>query len=267
MRRRIPVIDVFCGSGGASTGFEQAGGRVVVGFDHCPSALETFRQHHPEARTVLAELGGDGLCIEDVLRHLPHHGPCWVHLSPPCQGFSQLRMAADRNVGTAYHVDLMQWSLELISKLPARATFSLEQVNVPATRALVEGERQARPDAFDWMVLDSADFACPQRRRRLWCAPPRTIARLKGREPTFCTPREILPHLHRDDLETASPVSRRRETPQFERGRDRAAHGLPRRDVLAAPAQGRLPPTRQLGSTTRGAGRVGGRVGVTRRLL
>lgn len=80
MQRRIPVVDLCCGAGGASVGFEQAGGRVVLGIDRCDAALTTFRARHPEAWAIFAELGGDGLSVEDVLALLPRRGAFHVHI-------------------------------------------------------------------------------------------------------------------------------------------------------------------------------------------
>ena len=44
----MKIIDLFCGAGGLSLGFEQSGFRVVSAIDNCKSSIETFNENHPE---------------------------------------------------------------------------------------------------------------------------------------------------------------------------------------------------------------------------
>ena len=46
------VIDLFCGAGGLSEGFRQAGFSVVAGNDFFPAAGLTFSTTHPDAKFV-----------------------------------------------------------------------------------------------------------------------------------------------------------------------------------------------------------------------
>ena len=46
MKRKYNVIDLFCGAGGLSYGFEQAGFNVVFGVDNDSVALKTFEANH-----------------------------------------------------------------------------------------------------------------------------------------------------------------------------------------------------------------------------
>lgn len=50
--RALTVIDLFCGAGGLSEGFRQAGFRVLVGQDYDERAGETFSATHPEAKFI-----------------------------------------------------------------------------------------------------------------------------------------------------------------------------------------------------------------------
>lgn len=43
------TIDLFCGAGGITAGFELAGFRCLYGNDCNPSAIETFKFNHPDA--------------------------------------------------------------------------------------------------------------------------------------------------------------------------------------------------------------------------
>lgn len=44
--KKIKVIDLFCGIGGFSKGFEMAGFDVVAGVDFWDVAVETFKNNH-----------------------------------------------------------------------------------------------------------------------------------------------------------------------------------------------------------------------------
>jgi len=45
----LSTIDLFCGAGGITEGFREAGYRCLYGNDFTPDAIETFRLNHPEA--------------------------------------------------------------------------------------------------------------------------------------------------------------------------------------------------------------------------
>ena len=46
---KFNAIDLFCGAGGLSLGFQQAGFNIIVGVDNEPAALETFEFNHKGA--------------------------------------------------------------------------------------------------------------------------------------------------------------------------------------------------------------------------
>src|SRR3546814_9107256 len=51
-RHNMTVIDLFCGAGGLSEGFRQAGFHVLAGQDYDDRAGETFSATHPEAKFI-----------------------------------------------------------------------------------------------------------------------------------------------------------------------------------------------------------------------
>ena len=58
------VIDLFCGCGGFSKGFEQAGFNVRLGIDIWQDAITTYRENCPNAATIVGDISNlscDGL--------------------------------------------------------------------------------------------------------------------------------------------------------------------------------------------------------------
>lgn len=50
------VIDLFCGCGGLSYGFEKAGYNILLGIDNDLKALETFELNHVGAKTICGDI-------------------------------------------------------------------------------------------------------------------------------------------------------------------------------------------------------------------
>ena len=57
--KKYKVIDLFCGCGGLSLGFLQAGYDVVIGVDHGEAALKTYNYNHKESIGLKADLFTD----------------------------------------------------------------------------------------------------------------------------------------------------------------------------------------------------------------
>ena len=84
----LTTIDLFCGAGGITEGFRQAGFRCLYANDIMPEAIDTFRYNHPntwaECRDI--ELVNPAE-IRESLRI--EKGELDVLVGgPPCQGFS-----------------------------------------------------------------------------------------------------------------------------------------------------------------------------------
>ena len=76
MRPRL--LDLFCGAGGCSVGYERAG-FDVVGVDIKPQPNYPFEFHQADALEALADYIAEGDGSFDA-----------IHTSPPCQAFSDL---------------------------------------------------------------------------------------------------------------------------------------------------------------------------------
>lgn len=89
MNKEYNVLDLFCGCGGLSRGFIDAGFSVKLGIDFDDKALETFAHNHGEATAMKLDLSNlDNVeKISDFFNEKGYKLDVLVG-GPPCQGFS-----------------------------------------------------------------------------------------------------------------------------------------------------------------------------------
>jgi DNA (cytosine-5)-methyltransferase 1 len=170
MNERRPIaVDLFCGAGGMSVGFEQAGFDIALGVDLDGYHVAAHDRNFPHGHTLCKSLAE--LTADDVFARL--HGRTEVDAvigGPPCQGFSTMgtRDAADpRN-------DLVGHFVRIVREVRPKA-FVME--NVPGmlsgrtrgvlTSALDQFERAGYRITHPVRVLDASHFGVPQQRKRL----------------------------------------------------------------------------------------------------
>src|SRR6266511_3933268 len=91
-KERMVVIDLFCGTGGFSKGFENTGlYEVVFGIDVLRDAVETFRLNHSGALGVLGDIRVHTAERIGAELGLARGGVDVIVGGPPCQGFSSIR--------------------------------------------------------------------------------------------------------------------------------------------------------------------------------
>ena len=90
MEQRLTCLDLFCGAGGLSKGFLDAGYDVVLGVDWDDAALQTFQKNHGDAEAMKLDLyNHDNLDV--IVEYLESKGITSLDVlvgGPPCQGFS-----------------------------------------------------------------------------------------------------------------------------------------------------------------------------------
>ena len=95
--KKFTAVDLFCGAGGLSEGFRQAGFQVLAGQDSDHAAGATFAATHPEARFIAGPI--QEVSATDLLRATGlKRGEVDVLVrGPPCQGYSVYNISAALN--------------------------------------------------------------------------------------------------------------------------------------------------------------------------
>lgn len=81
------ILDLFCGAGGLSYGFEQAGFEPVLGVDFNAQALETYQKNHKNSQILCGNLTSQEL-KQQIIDFAKQHQIQGILGGPPCQGFS-----------------------------------------------------------------------------------------------------------------------------------------------------------------------------------
>lgn len=96
----MKLLDLFCGAGGAATGYCRAGFDEIIGVDIAPQPRYPFRFVQGDALGCLARLIESGEIAEFDM----------VHASPPCQTYSR----ATKHLSNGNHPNLVRPVRELL---------------------------------------------------------------------------------------------------------------------------------------------------------
>lgn len=169
MKRKYNVIDLFCGCGGFSKGFEQAGFEVRYGIDLWEDAIITYKRNFPNAvavnRDITQVTGADILAATDMSADEVDV----IIGGPPCQGFS---VSGKRMIDDERNV-LYKSFVEIVSEIKPKA-FVME--NVPGLVRLFDGQvaKQVLEDFTNigyevkMQILSADDYGVPQQRKRVF---------------------------------------------------------------------------------------------------
>lgn len=204
----LTVGDLFCGAGGFSEGFRQAGYKVLWGIDNWQPAIETHKKNHPEV---------DARC-EDILKVNPHSLPRVDILvgSPPCTFFSLSNRGGNGNPAQGLalvkrflmFVHVLQpkyWIMEnvpqLLRHLPKRIALRKLGINEDGYLEI--------PVQLE---VNTADYGVPQRRRRVFCGSFPIPETTHAKHPTeqqrpWKTLGEVLEALPAPDLQARGTVT------------------------------------------------------------
>jgi DNA (cytosine-5)-methyltransferase 1 len=169
MGGRPTVIDLFCGAGGLSTGFRQAGYDVLLGNDVDPNFGETYSRSHKGAifiaKPIQSLLSREILCQTGLGK-----GQLDVLVGgPPCQGYSVY------NHGRGEHdprAGLFRYYLRIVEELAPKWIVMENVVGLLSIsggqliHTIVEDIKKMGY-CVEWRVLRAEDYGVPQERRRV----------------------------------------------------------------------------------------------------
>ncbi|KJZ25422.1 DNA cytosine methyltransferase [Tritonibacter mobilis] len=164
------AIDLFCGAGGLSEGFRQAGVHVLAGQDIEAVFGETFEKTHPEARFVHGPIQD---IKAEILLEASGLNPGELDVligGPPCQGYSvynHQRGLDDPRAG------LFKEYLRIVEALQPRwlvmenVTGITSIANGGIVREIQSGMRRLGY-RVDMKMLKAEEYGVPQERRRVF---------------------------------------------------------------------------------------------------
>ncbi len=196
------ILDLFCGAGGFSTGFERfVRARELLGIDSDPFALQTYSLNHPRAIGLLYDIKYlHATFIEQILEGHPDI----IIASPPCEEFSlanpeSRHSAAERIYGSG-SASLVLDTVRLIGDLEPQI-FVVENVAAIARsggREILKREfSRVGIDKIYFNLVHAEDHGNPSKRARLF------ISNVQFRLP-IATPPSVIQTI--GDLPSLEPV-------------------------------------------------------------
>ncbi len=181
-------MDLFCGTGGFSKGFENTGTfSVVYGIDVLAVAVETFRLNHSQAVSLEADIRKVRLRSVSERTCLARGEVDVIVGGPPCQGFSSIRpfrstMDDDPRNSLfeefAAYVNYFRPKVFVMENVVGLATH-----NDGSTIEQIQECFDGLGYTSDWRILNAAHFGVPQKRERLVM-----IGAQHGTRPQFPSP-------------------------------------------------------------------------------
>jgi len=168
-KQALNAVDLFSGCGGLTLGLKKAGFVVAAAVEVDRKAQETYRLNHPGVHLHAQDIRD--LDPADMLR-VAGLKPGELDLlagCPPCQGFSRLRTKNKRTSVSDPRNNLVADFLHFIEVMEPKAVM-LENVPALAKDArFLEMRRQLHALGYKTVIhlSDAADYAVPQRRKRL----------------------------------------------------------------------------------------------------
>ncbi|MCK9480150.1 MAG: DNA cytosine methyltransferase [Bacteroidia bacterium] len=183
MKNKPTVIDLFCGCGGLSYGFIEAGYNVLLGIDHWKDAITTFENTHKNAKGIVADLFTETPI--EISKKTEIKNIDVIIGGPPCQGFS---IAGKRIVDDERNQ--LYKSFVSFVKFYQPKVFLME--NVPNIVSMGKGVvKDSIIKDFEklgytvvYKVLLASDFGVPQNRRRAFFVGTKNKTEFVFPEPT-----------------------------------------------------------------------------------
>lgn len=160
------VIDLFCGCGGLSYGFEKAGFNILLGIDNDRMALNVFEHSHNNAKSICGDI--TELNYFDIMNIIYDSKVDIIIGGPPCQGMS---LSGPRKFDDPRNKLYLSY-IRFVEQIKPKA-FVIE--NVPGLVSLFNGQikdsiiKRLTSLGYNvqFKILCAADYGVPQSRRRV----------------------------------------------------------------------------------------------------
>ena len=134
------VADFFCGGGGFSEGFRQAGFEIVFAVDKWEPAVTTYRGNKPGVNVIQDDVIRISLLSDEEFEKTVPDSEVIIG-SPPCQAFSHSNKSGngDKTLG----IQLIEAYLRIIARKKAKPNSVLQYwvlENVPAVKDYIKEE-------------------------------------------------------------------------------------------------------------------------------
>ena len=168
--KKFKVIDLFCGIGGFSYGFEMTNSfEVVCAADIWNVAINTFKLNHSNKKIELLLKDLTTLNVDFWNKYKNKIDV--IIAGPPCQGFS---MSGKRKIGDKRN-SLFEEVIKITKKVQPRyvvienvvGLLSMVTPNGTNIKNLILSEFKKIGYKVDYKVLNAADFGVPQARKRV----------------------------------------------------------------------------------------------------
>ena len=165
---KYKVIDLFCGIGGFSYGFEMTNKfEVVVGADIWDVALNTFKTNHKKTKLINEDITKIDERYWDEYKGLVDV----IIAGPPCQGFS---MSGKRQIGDKRN-SLFEEVVRITSIVEPKyvvienvvGLLSMTNKEGDDIKELIKKEFNNLGYRVDYKVLNAAEYGVPQARKRV----------------------------------------------------------------------------------------------------
>lgn len=166
-KKKYNVLDLFCGCGGLSKGFEMAGYNILLGVDNNEPALKTYAYNHKNSEVFCGDLSATN-AFDTIDKLLGKKRVDVIIGGPPCQGFSltgKRQFDDDRNklyLAMIESVRRYKPNAFLIENVPGMATLYKGEIKNEIVKRFTE-----MGYTVNYKILCAADYGVPQIRKRL----------------------------------------------------------------------------------------------------
>ncbi len=194
MKNKPTVIDLFCGCGGLSFGFIEAGYEVLLGIDYWKDAINTFKNTHKKAQGVVADLSTE--TPQKIAKRAKIKEIDIIIGGPPCQGFSIAgKRIIDDERNKLYKsfvsfVKFYQPKIFLMENVP-----NIVSIGKGIVKDTIMTDFEKLGYTVVYKVLLASDYGVPQNRRRAFF-----IGSKNGKEFIFPKPTTLHPICAKDAI-------------------------------------------------------------------